>query len=93
MKSKKILPKYSAEVRERAVRMVQEHRGEYPWLWAEIESIAPNIGCVPQTLHDWVRKHEPNRPSQRPVLKPNGLHETRGGSVCPRQIWCAAWLK
>jgi transposase-like protein len=27
-------------------------------LWAAIESIAPKIGCVPQTLHDWVRKHE-----------------------------------
>jgi transposase-like protein len=58
MKSKKITPKYSPEVRERAVRMVQEHRGEYPSLWAAIESIAPKIGCVPQTLHDWVRKHE-----------------------------------
>ena len=58
MKSKKITPKYSPEVRERAIRMVQEHRGEYPSLWAAIESIAPKIGCVPQTLHDWVRKHE-----------------------------------
>ena len=58
MKSKKITPKYSPEVRERAVRMVQEHRGEYPSLWAAIESIAPKIGCVPQTLNDWVRKHE-----------------------------------
>ena len=34
------------EVRERAVRMVQEHRGEYPSLWAAIESIAPKIGYV-----------------------------------------------
>jgi transposase-like protein len=58
MKSKKTTPKYSPEVRERAVRMVREHRGEYPSLWAAIESIAPKIGCVPQTLHDWVRKYE-----------------------------------
>ena len=50
--------KFSPEVRERAVRMVQEHRGEYPSLWAAIESIAPKIGCVPQTLHEWVRKQE-----------------------------------
>ena len=56
--SKKITPKYSPEVRERAVRMVQEHRGEYPSLGAAIESIAPKIGCVPQTLHEWVRKQE-----------------------------------
>ncbi len=50
--------KFSPEVRERAVRMVQEHRGEYPSLWAAIESIAPKIGCVPQTLHDWVKREE-----------------------------------
>ncbi|TXK21032.1 IS3 family transposase, partial [Ottowia sp. GY511] len=46
------------EVRERAVRMVQEHRGEYPSLWASIESIAPKIGCVPQTLNEWVKRAE-----------------------------------
>ena len=50
--------KFSSEVRERAVRMVQEQRGEYPSLWAAIESIAPKIGCVPQTLHDWVKREE-----------------------------------
>ncbi len=58
MKSKKPTPQYSPEIRERAVRMVQEHRGEYPSLWAAIESIAPKIGCVPQTLHEWGKKHE-----------------------------------
>jgi transposase-like protein len=50
--------RFSPEVRERAVRMVQEHRGEYQSLWAAIESIAPKIGCVPQTLNEWVRKQE-----------------------------------
>ncbi len=50
--------KFSPEVRERAVRMVQEHRGEYPSTWAAIESIAPKIGCVPQTLHEWVKRDE-----------------------------------
>jgi transposase len=38
--------RFSPEVRERAVRMVQEHRGEYSSLWSAIESIAPKIGCV-----------------------------------------------
>lgn len=50
--------KFSAEVRERAVRLVQERRGEYPSLWAAIESIAPKIGCLPQTLLDWVKQSE-----------------------------------
>jgi transposase-like protein len=52
--------KFSPEVRERAVRMVQEHRGEYPSLWAAVESIAPKIGCVPQTLLGWVQQQEIN---------------------------------
>ena len=50
--------KFSPEVRERAVRMVQEHRGEYPSLWAAVESIAPKIGCVSQTLLEWVERQE-----------------------------------
>ena len=50
--------KFSPEVRERAVRLVQEHRGEYPSLWAAVDSIAPKIGCVPQTLLEWVKRHE-----------------------------------
>ena len=49
---------FSPEVRERAVRMVREHRSEYPSLWAAIESIAPKIGCVPQTLHEWVKRDQ-----------------------------------
>ena len=50
--------KFSPEVRERAVRLVQEHRGQYPSLWAAVESIAPKIGCVPQTLLEWVKRVE-----------------------------------
>jgi transposase-like protein len=44
--------KFSPEARERAVRMVQEHRGEYPSLWAAVESLAPKIGCVRQFKAD-----------------------------------------
>jgi transposase len=50
--------KFSPEMRERAVRMVQEHRSEHPSQWATIESIAAKIGCVPQTLNTWVKQHE-----------------------------------
>ena len=27
-------------------------------MWAPFESIAPKIGCVPQTLLDWVKQDE-----------------------------------
>ena len=38
----KRLNKFSPEVRERAVRLVQEHRGEYPSLWAAILAQMPD---------------------------------------------------
>jgi transposase-like protein len=49
---------YSPEVREGAVRLVEEARKDYPSLWAAIESIAPKIGCAAVTLHEWVKKNE-----------------------------------
>ena len=49
---------FSPEIRERAARMVREHRSEYRSLWAAIESIAPKIGCVPQTLNEWVKRDQ-----------------------------------
>ena len=50
--------RFPPNVRERAVRMVHEHRGEYPSLWAAIESTSAKIGCALQTVQEWVRKQE-----------------------------------
>jgi len=50
--------KFSPEVRERAVRLVQEHQGEYPSLWATAAPIAPKIGCTAHTLLKWVQRRE-----------------------------------
>ncbi|EEZ7175872.1 IS3 family transposase, partial [Escherichia coli] len=41
-----------------AVRMVLESQDEYDSQWAAICSIAPKIGCTPETLRVWVRQHE-----------------------------------
>ncbi len=49
---------FSPEVRERAVRLVQEHREEYQSLWAAVQSIAPKIGCNASTLLEWVKRSE-----------------------------------
>jgi transposase len=49
---------YSSEVRERAVRLFQEHVHEHASRWAAIESIAGKIGCTPQTLSTWVARAE-----------------------------------
>ncbi|MBC7323109.1 MAG: transposase [Acetomicrobium sp.] len=50
--------RYSPEVKERAVRMVFEHEKEYSSQWAAISSIAPKIGCTPETLRTWIRQAE-----------------------------------
>ena len=48
--------KFSPEVRQRAVRMVHEHRSEHASEWAAIGSIAGKIGCTAETLRSWVRQ-------------------------------------
>ena len=56
--TKQASPKYSPEVRERAVRMVFEHEGDHASQWAAIGSIAAKIGCTTETLRQWVRQAE-----------------------------------
>ena len=53
--------RYSKEIKERAVRMVFEHREEYESQWAAITSIAVKIGCTPEPLRKWVRQAEINQ--------------------------------
>jgi transposase len=57
--------RFSREVRERAVRMVQEHQAEHESQWAAICSIAGKIGCSAETLRKWVRRAERDR-GERP---------------------------
>jgi transposase len=48
--------RYPPELRERAVRMVAEHRRDYPSEWATIRSIAEKFGMKTETLRLWVRR-------------------------------------
>ena len=52
--------KFAPEVCERAVRTVFDHERDHQSTWATMVSIAEKIGCVPQTLHEWVKKAEVN---------------------------------
>jgi len=50
--------RYSDEVKERAVRLLQEHECEYESQWKAISSISSKIGCTAETLRKWVRQTE-----------------------------------
>ena len=50
--------RYPQELRERAVRLVFEHQGEYASQWAAICSIAAKFGISHETLRNWVRRAE-----------------------------------
>jgi len=49
---------FSAEVWERAVRLVLAQQDAHDSQWAAIESIAGKIGCTAETLRKWVRQRE-----------------------------------
>jgi transposase len=59
--------KYSPELRERAVRLVQEHTAEYGSQWAAIRSVGEKLGCSVEALRRWVRQAERDA-GQRPGL-------------------------
>ncbi len=63
----KATSKFAPEVRGRAVRMVVDHERDYPSRWAAVVSIAEKIGCVPQTLHERVKKAEVDSAKQAGV--------------------------
>ena len=48
---------YTSEIKERAVRMLIEASGDYPSTWSAIQAITPKIGCMPETLRSWHKKH------------------------------------
>ena len=60
--------KFSPEVRERAVRLVREQRGEHLSLWAAVDSIAPKIGCSSKTLLNWVKREEADNGEREGVI-------------------------
>ena len=50
--------RYPPEVRERAVRLVEEAQKDHQSQWAAINSVSEKIGCTRETLRRWVRQAE-----------------------------------
>ncbi len=75
--------RYPAELRERAVRLVLEHEGEYPSQWAALTSIAAKCGMTPETLRKWVRRAEVDA-GARPGLTTDERSASGAGAREPR---------
>jgi transposase len=72
------MPKqYPRELRERAVRLVAEHRGDYETEYAAIRSIAAKLGiATPESLRKWIRQAEVDA-GQRPGVSSEESAEVR----------------
>ena len=50
--------RYDASTRAKAVRLVREHRADYPTEYAAITAVAGRLGMSPETLRLWIRQDE-----------------------------------
>lgn len=50
--------KYDPEIRAKAVRLVREHREDYPSEWAAITAVSKRLGMNAETLRNWIRQQQ-----------------------------------
>ena len=50
--------KYDPETRAKAVRLVLEHREDYPSEWAAITAVSKRLGMNAEALRNWIRKQQ-----------------------------------
>ncbi|MEO9102761.1 MAG: transposase [Burkholderiaceae bacterium] len=86
--------KFSPEVRECAVRMVMDAKGQYEPQRVAIESVAGKIGCTAETLRCWVRRHERDTGQREGVTRAVINSQPRALEYASRSpTWDAAVVK
>jgi transposase len=83
---KKASPKYSVEVRERAVRLFFEHQHEYESQRAALNLIASKIGCTAETLRSWVKQAQQDK-GIRPGMTSQEQQRIRDLERENRELW------
>lgn len=50
--------RYDKDLREKAVRLVRDHVGDYETEWAAIKAVSGRLGMSAETLRKWFRQFE-----------------------------------
>ncbi len=50
--------KYDEATKAKAVRLVVDHREDYPTEWAAITAVSSRLGMTAETLRKWIRQTE-----------------------------------
>lgn len=50
--------RHDPNIKAKAIRLVREHRGDYPSEFAAIKVVAGRLGMTPETLRKWLRQAE-----------------------------------
>ena len=50
--------KFDPETRAKAVRLVLDHRDDYPSEWAAITAVSSRLGMNAETLRTWIRQQQ-----------------------------------
>ena len=83
---KKASKAYSPEFRERAVRLIMEHRGGYQSEAAALTAIAGKLGCSPGSLRGWT--HQVQRDGgERPGPSSAGKARIKELERANRELW------
>ena len=68
--------KFDSETRAKAVRLVQEHKGDYESEYAAIKAVSGRLGMTAETLRKWVRQVEVDA-GHKPGLSTESVQELR----------------
>ena len=50
--------RHDPNIKSKAIRLVREHRGDYPSEFAAIKVVAGRLGMTPETVRKWIRQAE-----------------------------------
>ena len=68
--------KYDPETRAKTVRLVLDHRGDYPSEWAAIKTVSSRLGMNAETLRSWIRQQQVDH-GQRDGISTEAAKEVR----------------